>query len=47
MWELWLPLLIVAATGGVMALIYFAAKRLVFKPRAKEHPEEAHRGPSH
>jgi len=47
MWELWLPLLIVAATVLVGALLYFAGKKLLFDPRHREHPEELHKGTSH
>ncbi|MCZ6721353.1 MAG: hypothetical protein O7A65_07410 [Proteobacteria bacterium] len=41
MWELWLPLLVVGATGGVMLLLFFAAKKLLIEPQAKERREDA------
>jgi hypothetical protein len=41
MWELWLPLLVVAATGVVMLLLFFAAKKLLIDPQAKERHEDA------
>lgn len=47
MWELWLPLLVVAATGIVGLLLYVAGKKLLFDPRHREHPDEAHKGASH
>ncbi len=41
MWELWLPLLVVGATGVVMLLLFFAAKKLLIEPQAKDRHEDA------
>ncbi len=35
-WDLGLPLLVILATGVVMALIYISGRSLIFKPRQKE-----------
>ncbi len=37
MWELWLPLLVCAATLGVSILLYYAAKKLLFEGREKDY----------
>ena len=39
-WELGLPLLVMLATGIVMALIYVAAKNLLFRPRHSDHTDD-------
>jgi hypothetical protein len=35
-WELWLPLLVVAATAVVGVLLYYAAKKLLFEGREED-----------
>ena len=47
MWELWLPLLVCLATIIVMALLFFAARRFIFRPRAEDHPEEVSKSGPH
>jgi len=45
-WDLGLPLLVVLATGLVMALIYFGARNLLFKPRKEDRTDENPNGSS-
>ena len=39
MWELWLPLLVVGATGVVSVLLYYAAKKLLFEGREQDYTD--------
>ncbi len=45
-WDLGLPLFVILATLFVMALIFFGARNLLFKPRKEDRTDETSEGSS-